>query len=298
MSRFRILVLFASVLLSGCLTATVEPSTALAQTCRFLLTFDDGPSARSDFNTTLEILRQLENNDVQPGIKALFFVQTRNPTGGGTELGRSILRYKHSTGHVLGLHSGTEHGHIRHTKMPPEVLAASLRNGQDDLRAITGGDTVFIRPTFWGYNEQTHDLYTAHGLKMLLTDVNSRDGIRFHNLFGMRNRIRTALSRARHEIEHGRLPEYRGAIPIVITFHDLNTITARSISEYLRLLVEEAAVTGLPLTDKPFYDSADDILAAAARRATPPKSVTRVAQQSPGARGSPAPGAQVATALP
>jgi len=111
----------------------------------FLLTFDDGPSADRYFNTTLEILAQLESNDIQPDIKALFFVQTRNLTGGGTRLGQAIMRYQHAIGHVLGLHSGTARGHIRHTKMMTEDLVQSLRDGQDDLRAITGHDTAFIR---------------------------------------------------------------------------------------------------------------------------------------------------------
>jgi len=51
---------------------------------RFLLTFDDGPSIQADDNPTLSILEQLAVNDVQPAIKAVFFVQTRNANGGGT----------------------------------------------------------------------------------------------------------------------------------------------------------------------------------------------------------------------
>src|SRR3970282_694027 len=126
MSRFRIFTLLAAVLLGGCQTAVVEPAPALAQTCRFLLTYDDGPSASRNYNPTLDILRQLESNAVQPQIKALFFVQTRKQGGGGNEFGQAILRYQHAAGHVLGLHSGTVHGHIRHTSMTPEALGQSL----------------------------------------------------------------------------------------------------------------------------------------------------------------------------
>ncbi len=274
MSRFLILTLLAPMLLSGCQTVTTEKRPALSQTARFLLTFDDGPSARRDFNTTAEILDHLETNDVQPEIKALFFVQTRNPDGGGTALGQALLRYTHATGHVLGLHSGTERGHIRHTKMTPGDLAESLRNGRDDLRRITGRDTEFIRPTFWGYSDATLDLYTAHHLKMLLTDVNTRDGVRLHNLFGFRSRVYNQLVRTRQAIERGELPIHRGNAPVVITLHDLNTITARNVREYLHVLTEEAAAAGLPLADKPFYDSAGEIREVAALRAVTPLPAT------------------------
>jgi peptidoglycan/xylan/chitin deacetylase (PgdA/CDA1 family) len=280
MSRFRTFVLLASGLLGGCQTVAVEPAAPLVQTCRFLLTFDDGPSADRYFNTTLEILKRLESNDVQPDIKALFFVQTRNPTGGGTKLGQAIMRHQHATGHVLGLHSGTERGHIRHTTMMPGDLVQSLRDGQNDLRAITGRDTAFIRPTFWGYNDRTRYLYAAHDLKMLLTDVNNRDGIILHSIFGLRERVRSELLRTRRAIERDELPQVHGSIPLVITLHDINPVTALRITEYLHILVEEARFAGLPLADKPFYDNATDIIAAASLRATPPKPVPMTAQNT------------------
>lgn len=256
----------------------VEPAPSLALTCRFLLTFDDGPSTDRYFNTTLEILAQLESNDVQPDIKALFFVQTRNQTGGGTSLGQAIMRHQHTVGHVLGLHSGTARGHIRHTKMLTEELTQSLRDGQDDLRAITGQNTAFIRPTFWGYNDQTRYLYAAHDLKMLLTDVNNRDGIILHSIFGLRERVRSELLRIRRAIERDELPQRHGSIPLIITLHDLNPVTALRMTEYLHILVEEAKVAGLPLADKPFYDNATDIIAVASLRAIPPKRMPVTAQ--------------------
>lgn len=279
MSRFLISSLLLPVLLGACQTAAVGPSAGPAHTCRFLLTYDDGPSARRDYNPTLDILRQLESNDVQPHIKALFFVQTRNKNGGGDEYGQAVLRYQHENGHVLGLHSGTQRGHIRHTQMPPGELEASLRDGRNDLRAITGEAPAFIRPTFWGYNDQTLDLYTLNDLKMLLTDVNNRDGTRFHNIFGFRQRLRAELLRTRRAVERGALPQYLGHTPVIVTFHDLNTITAANMAGYLRILVEEATAVGLPLADKPFYDDAREIAGAAALRTVSPKPATAVARK-------------------
>lgn len=277
MSRFRIFFLVVPVLLGGCQTVAVEPP--LAQSCRFLLTFDDGPSARQDFNSTLKILNQLQSNDVQPGIKALFFVQTRNKTSGGTEVGRAIMNYQHNYGHVLGLHSGTARGHIRHTKMTPEELAQSLNDGQADLRAITGHNAIFIRPTFWGYNDETRYIYATHDLKMLLTDVNNRDGLFINSVFGLRKRVRSELLRIRSAIERNELPPWHGSIPLVITLHDLNPVTALRMTEYLHILVEEAKVVGLPLADKPFYDNTSDVIAVASLRAIPPKQLPMTAQQ-------------------
>lgn len=279
MSRLWILGLFVPTLLGGCQSVALEPAPPpLTQTCRILLTFDDGPSTRVDFNTTLAILEQLESNDVQPDIKALFFVQTRNATGGGSRVGQAILRHLHTTGHVLGLHSGTARGHIRHTKMAPDELAQSLHDGRNDLRAITGHEAQFIRPTFWGYSDHTRDIYAAHNFKMLLTDVNNRDGVPFTNLFGRRDRIRSELLRVRREIERGELPRWHGQIPIVVTLHDLNPITADRMTEYLHFLVEEARNVGLPLATKPFYDDAADIAAVAALRVTPPKPKPMIVQ--------------------
>lgn len=269
MLTLRILVLPALSFLSlaACQTARVAP--ALNQSSRILLTFDDGPSASQEFNTTREILQQLESNQVQPDIKALFFVQTRNTNGGGSELGRFLLHYKHASGHVLGLHCGTVRGHIRHTTMSPEELGASLRAGQDDLRTITHRDPAFIRPTFWGYNDQTIGIYHTHNLKMLLTDINTRDGSQFNNLFGMRSRVARQFQRVRQAIERGELPRYRGNVPLVMSFHDLNPITATNFRSYLRMIVEEAEASGLPLADKPFYDDPEEIRDVAALRAVP-----------------------------
>ena len=81
-------------------------------TIRFLLTFDDGPHAN-----TGRVLRQLARNPVQQDVKAIFFVQTRHPQGGGSAEGRAMLAIEHAEGHLLGLHTGTPRGHLSHTGM-------------------------------------------------------------------------------------------------------------------------------------------------------------------------------------
>lgn len=267
------------LLVSGCQSVPVPLADPSLPPVRFLLTFDDGPSADPDDNTTLRILQILESNRVQPGVKALFFVQTRNAEGGGSELGRKLLRDTFEQGHALGLHSGTERGHIRHTLMPTGELVVSLQQGTSDLRAIIGESALLVRPTFWGYNDRTVELYTAHGYRMLLTDVNTRDGIWFHSLVGMRSRIHKSLQDLRPVVERGELPVYRDAIPLVVTFHDLNTFTSFGIGGFMQMLTEEAAKVGLRVARKPFYDSREEILAVATLRSETPETLARRANR-------------------
>jgi peptidoglycan/xylan/chitin deacetylase (PgdA/CDA1 family) len=256
--------------LAGCQSLPPAPPLDAAP-IRFLLTFDDGPNARSDYNTTLAIHAALADNDVQPGIKALFFVQTRNRNGGGTDRGREILRRAHTAGHVLGLHSGTARGHIRHTRLTPQEFEQSLIDGKADLCAITGSDPEFVRPTYWGYDDRTRAGYAAHGLKMLLTNVNGRDGIIYvlNAKQDPQGEFRDELRRVRADIEAGKLPPLDGVVPVVVTFHDLNPYTSRRMAQYLNLLVDAARHAGLTPAAKPYYDDTGGIVTAARWRATP-----------------------------
>ena len=263
MRPFSLLLL--AVLLSGCQSLrsnTLTPLPPDTAPVRFLLTFDDGPSIREDDNPTLAIHQQLATNPVQPGIKAIFFVQTRNQTGGGTARGKEILRAAHAAGHVIGLHSGSARGHIRHTRMSPEELTQSLVDGRSDIVALTGDSPRFVRPTFWGHNETTRRIYAENGFEMLLTDVNGADGFSFayHTKLNRAGHIRDELTQVRAAIVRGDMPLWNGRIPVVVTFHDLNLDTARHLTEYLTLLVEEAKRLGIPVDDKPFYDRAPDAI--------------------------------------
>ncbi|HEY8877869.1 MAG TPA: polysaccharide deacetylase family protein, partial [Roseateles sp.] len=119
---FLCLALAAFALLGGCRSAAhraaANPDTP---PLRFLLTFDDGPSIRSAPNPTEQVLGTLARNPVQPGIKAIFFVQTRAANGGGTPEGRALMQRELALGHVLGFHTATP-GHSNHLGMPSEQL--------------------------------------------------------------------------------------------------------------------------------------------------------------------------------
>ncbi len=263
--------LCAAVLVSGCAERPIAPAkdlTPLPHPVRLLLTFDDGPSTAHGFNPTGAILDQLAANPVQPRIKALFFIQTRVAGKAGAGIGLALLRRMRTEGHVLGFHSSTARGHIGHPDLPPDEFEQSLADGIGDIRAIQGTAPRMVRPPFWLYDQGTLAAYRRRGLHMLLTDINARDGkiIGWNISLGRRGHFRRGLADVRDDILNGRMPLVAGVYPVVVTFHDTNTFTARRMQEYLSILLEESARVGLTLARKPFYDQTAEIEAAAFAR--------------------------------
>ncbi len=236
---------------------------------RFLLTFDDGPSTWEPYNPTRAVLDQLQHNAVQPEVKAIFFVQTRDPRAGGGAAGQVLLRRIHGEGHVLALHSGSARGHVSHTRLSDTELDQSLRDGIADIEAVTGDPPTLVRPPFWRFDERTLVAYHARGLLMLLTDINARDGKIYGWTISLRRRSHFAagLAQVRRAIQEGRLQTIDGVVPVIVTFHDTNTFTANHMQEYLEILVDKAHVVGLPLAGLPFYNDADEIQRLAGLRA-------------------------------
>jgi peptidoglycan/xylan/chitin deacetylase (PgdA/CDA1 family) len=236
---------------------------------RFLLTFDDGPSTREPYNPTRAILDQLQHNTVQPEVKAIFFVQTRDPRAGGGAAGQALLRRIHAEGHVLALHSGSARGHVRHTRLSDAELDQSLRDGIADIELIAGAEPALVRPPFWRFDERTLTIYSARHLLMLLTDVSARDGKIYGWNISLRRRshFQASLTQVRHAIQDGTLPTIDAVVPVIVTFHDTNTFTASHMQEYLEILVDKAQVVGLPLTRLPFYNDTEQIQRVAGLRA-------------------------------
>lgn len=258
----RILAAAVLAVLAGC--AGGDPGAPLATPIRFLLTFDDGPGA-----STAQVLDTLAANPIQPGIKSIFFVQTRAPQAGAGEAGRALMRRSHEEGHLLAVHTGTPHGHVSHMALSPQALENSLAQAKADIAAITAVAPRLVRPPYWSYDPDTLAAYERAGLSMLLTDVNARDGVVFGvNLVpARRSLMRLQLERIKRELQEGRLPAVDGAAPLVVTFHDVNARTASELAEYLRFLVEDAAALGLTLAQPPFYDRREDLERAALLRA-------------------------------
>ncbi len=268
--------LLASVCLfltvSGCQNTAVRHAAASPpprHPARFLLTFDDGPSLLQPYNPTTAILDQLADNPVQAGIKAVFFVQTRSPSAGGSPYGQEILRRIYDEGHVIALHSGSARGHKNHRYLAPVELDQSLTDGSADIRALSGHDPTLVRPPYWSFDARTQAVYHAHGLEMLLTDISAHDGKiwGWHKSLRRRSHFHAKLDEVRRGIEEHRLPVVDGVVPVVVTFHDTNDFTASHMQEYLEILVEESKRVGLPTAPEPFYNDVATIERVARLRA-------------------------------
>lgn len=268
-----LLALTVTVSLSGCIGSPIPltPQTVkllhTSPPIRFLLTFDDGPSASGYANPTRAVLAVLANNPMQPGIKAVFFVQTQAPRAGGSERGRKTMQRENAAGHLLGFHTATP-WHTNHRSLSPEELEQSLTQGIADIASITGSPPVMVRPPFWNYDRRTFAAYQQHGLQVLLTDLSANDGKVWGITASPRRRANLVrqLSEVRERIVAGELPTIDDVIPVVVTFHDLNRYTARHMQEYLQILLDSARETGLTTAAKPFYDDQSALLTAAMAR--------------------------------
>ncbi|AWM91762.1 polysaccharide deacetylase [Pseudomonas sp. 31-12] len=278
---FKVLCALAiAVALAGCIASPIELTPQTEQRLReqppirFLLTFDDGPSASSFWNPSMTVLDSLAQNPVQPGIKAVFFVQTGAPRAGDSDIGRAVMRREQAEGHVLGFHTAT-HSHTNHRSLSPQELEQSLSKGSADIAAITGAPPTLVRPPFWNYDKRVFAAYQRHGMQLLLTDLSANDG----KIWGFnasprrRANMLLQLSEVRERIALGELPTVDGVVPVVVTFHDLNRYTARHAREYLQILLDSARDTGVTVAQKPFYDDT-----AALRRAALARTVTDSSQ--------------------
>ena len=231
---------------------------------RFLLTFDDGPSGSTKRNPTELILDVLAENSVQSGIKAIFFVETRATSRGGAEAGQLLMRRQQADGHLLAFHTSTSY-HSNHRFMKPEELELTLKNGVEDLIAVSGVIPQLVRPPFWNYDARTLDSYHRHGLQMLLTDLSANDGViwginwNWHKRDDLLQHLRTT----KVNWALGKMPSIDGVTPIIVTFHDVNRRTARNLEAYLNMLLEVAAELDIPVAAKPFYDNRAELEYAA-----------------------------------
>lgn len=257
------------VLVVGCVGSTMPPHEfSTLPPIRFLLTFDDGPSIALSNNPTQKIVDTLAHNPVQPGIKAVFFIQTRWPGAGGAPLGRRLIQRLADDDHVLGVHSGTVLGHVDHRKMRETELFESLRDGHADIEKY-GKVSGLIRPPFWAFNTETLGTYDRAGVSMLLTDLRARDGV-FHwyqvnpHTGG---RLHRDFAHFQQRLLNGSIQAVDGVVPAVVTFHDTNTFTADQLATYLTTLIAVGRAAGMRIADPPFYSDRASLLKAALARA-------------------------------
>ncbi|AIG05203.1 polysaccharide deacetylase domain-containing protein [Pseudomonas fluorescens] len=265
--------LVLALCLSGCIGAPVALTPLTEQRLqtqapiRFLLTFDDGPSASGYANPSRSVIKDLADNPVQPGIKAIFFLQTDAWRAGGSPRGRKTMVREHASGHILAFHTATR-WHSNHRLMNDTDLANTLSQGATTIASITGTAPSLVRPPFWNYDKRTFAAYQRQGLHILLTDLSANDG----KIWGFnasprrRANLLRQLSLVRERIALGELPTVDGVIPVVVTFHDINRYTARHLQEYLQILMDSAQASGLKTATEPFYTDRAALARAAQAR--------------------------------
>ena len=253
--------LFALALsLSGCigapitLTPTTQERLQAQAPIRFLLTFDDGPSASGYNNPSRSVVADLAHNPVLPGIKAVFFLQTEAYRSGGSSRGRKTMEREFAAGHLLAFHTATTF-HTNHRWLNDTELERTLTVGAAAIASITGTPPVLVRPPFWNYDKRTFAAYQRHGMQVLLTDLRANDGKiwGFNGSPRRRANLYRQLSVVRERIALGELPSVEGVIPVVVTFHDINRYTARHMQEYLQILMDSARINGVKTAAEPFY---------------------------------------------
>ncbi|MCU1779312.1 MULTISPECIES: polysaccharide deacetylase family protein [unclassified Pseudomonas] len=256
----KYLIVILSILLTGCigapiaLTPQTEQRLQAQAPIRFLLTFDDGPSASGYNNPSRSVVADLANNPVLPGIKAVFFLQTEASRSGGSPRGRKTMVREYAAGHVLAFHTATGF-HTNHRWLSDAELESTLSQGAADIAAITGASPALVRPPFWNYDKRTFAAYQRHGMHVLLTDLSANDGKiwGFNGSPRRRANLYRQLSVVRERIALGELPTVDGVIPVVVTFHDINRYTARHLQEYLQILMDSARINGMKTAAEPFY---------------------------------------------
>ncbi|MFC6337315.1 polysaccharide deacetylase family protein [Pseudomonas sp. CCM 7891] len=259
--------------LSGCigppiaLTPQTEQRLQAQAPIRFLLTFDDGPSASGYANPSRSVIADLASNPLLPGIKAIFFVQTEASRAGGNVRGRKTMEREHASGHILGFHTATP-WHSNHRFLNDEDLERTLSLGSARIASITGAAPTLVRPPFWNYDKRTFAAYQRHGLHILLTDLSANDGKiwGFNGSPRRRANLLRQLSQVRERIALGELPTVDRVVPVVVTFHDINRYTARHMQEYLQILMDSAQATGLRTAAEPFYTNSSALQQAAMAR--------------------------------
>ena len=259
--------------LGGCigspiaLTPQTEQRLQARAPIRFLLTFDDGPSASGYNNPSRSVVANLADNPVSPGIKAVFFLQTEAARSGGSARGRKTMVREHAAGHVLAFHTATAF-HTNHRWLNDAELERTLTQGAADIAAITGTPPLLVRPPFWNYDHRTFAAYRRHGMQVLLTDLSANDGKiwGFNGSPRRRANLYRQLSVVRERIAAGELPTVDGVVPVVVTFHDINRYTARHMQEYLQILMDSARINGLKTAATPFYTDTATLQRAALAR--------------------------------
>jgi peptidoglycan/xylan/chitin deacetylase (PgdA/CDA1 family) len=223
---------------------TATDTVPVKDTIEIVLTFDDGPHVEElgrGKNHTERVIRTLEDNIIQKGIRAVFFVQTHAPGRGGTQIGRDIIASVAKQGHVIGIHTGSTRDHASHRSRararPYDAdengvldradgdngLESDMIRAKKRIQTLAGSFPLYVRPTYGERDETVEATYRRQNLKMILWDIDSGDNTGSPGVDVVNQNIHEGMQRC----------IAAGKTQLVILFHDINSQTAQNLEEYL-----------------------------------------------------------------
>ncbi|KJK34663.1 xylanase deacetylase [Lentzea aerocolonigenes] len=150
--------LLVTIALVAASVAGAGPAQAAACTGYVGLTFDDGPSAKTQ--TLLAALRQ-------HGLRATMFNE-----GQFAAASPALVRAEVSAGMWVGNHSYT-HPHL--TQLSRAQIEPEIARTQQAVAAAGGGTPKLFRPPFGETNSTVRSVEAQYGLREILWDVDSGD---------------------------------------------------------------------------------------------------------------------------
>ncbi len=232
-----------------------------------VLTFDDGPHTAplgENKNTTekvLDILRFKAKNRFADNIKVAFFIQVYSTDTGtkdgkffraNTPNGKKLMERMSKEGHVVGIHTGSYEDHEAHTLRvnenrdadPGDLLWQDFDDVEEDpgigrttikfIQDHTGTIPEFVRPPGGNFNEEVTKVYNHFGLKNILWDVDSNDARKDATIQSIKEALNAGVKQAIDEKKK----------EIIILFHDIKTITANNLPDFMQEIANTANSKG------------------------------------------------------
>lgn len=206
----------AAVVLAAASVVSPGPASAAVCTGYVGLTFDDGPTTR-----TQSLLNALRQN----GLRATMF-----NVGQAAAASPALVRAQVSAGMWVGNHSYT-HPHL--DQMTRTQIDSEISRTQRAITAAGGGTPKLFRPPYGGTNATVQSVAAQYGLRQILWDVDTQD---------WNNASVDAIVQANGRLTNGQ----------VILMHDGPANTLAAIPGIARVLASRGLCAGMisPQTGK------------------------------------------------
>lgn len=214
-----------------------------ADPCKILLTFDDGPQSAN----TSKVAKALDDR----GISGVFFVQTHALMCGKDEdcAGNKVILEKVHPKHLVAIHTGSKEDHVEHWRRvalaaenvtgdaKPDgenALESDMIRAKERLLSLLGTVPAYVRaprgektnpkpkPGDVSTTAKVNAAYASQKLKHIGWDKDSQD-----------SKPGATAETVTANLGKASAPEFGGAGPVIILFHDRNGITATNIGKYI-----------------------------------------------------------------